>query len=165
MDVELARGGTRRNVRGVALAPLLSAGQRRSAEYTGSGPPYRSTRMYVPVVDGEGTPLMPTVPSRARRWVKAKRAAPCDGHAAPAIRLAAPAGSIGDGVRYFCRRVPSRGGSGSCGCWRGCRRCIPSRTSWSRTCRQRRRRARAAGIVCSAHWRDHGKTNGRPDGA
>ena len=31
---------------------------------------------YVPVVDKEGVPLMPTTPSRARRWVKGRRATP-----------------------------------------------------------------------------------------
>jgi len=31
---------------------------------------------YVPVVDKESTPLMPTTPARARRWVKTRRATP-----------------------------------------------------------------------------------------
>jgi hypothetical protein len=48
------------------------AGQRRSAEYTRKG----LTVSYVPVVDHEGRPLMPTIPSRARRWVQCGRATP-----------------------------------------------------------------------------------------
>lgn len=32
--------------------------------------------MFVPVVDKQGQPLMPTAPARARRWIKSKRATP-----------------------------------------------------------------------------------------
>ena len=32
--------------------------------------------MFVPVVDQENQPLMPTTPARARRWVKKGRATP-----------------------------------------------------------------------------------------
>jgi hypothetical protein len=32
--------------------------------------------MLVPVVDKTGKPLMPTKPSRARRWIKSKEATP-----------------------------------------------------------------------------------------
>jgi hypothetical protein len=34
------------------------------------------TIMFVPVVDSNNNPLMPTVPSRARRWIKEKKATP-----------------------------------------------------------------------------------------
>lgn len=32
--------------------------------------------MFVPVVDSNQRPLMPTTPSRARRWIKQKKATP-----------------------------------------------------------------------------------------
>jgi hypothetical protein len=32
--------------------------------------------MRVPVISSDGRPLMPTIPSRARRWIKARRATP-----------------------------------------------------------------------------------------
>src|ERR1700690_2105702 len=54
-------------------APLVSSplvGQCRRGVYT-------SERMvYVPVVDRNQKPLMPTTPSRARRWIKSKEATP-----------------------------------------------------------------------------------------
>jgi hypothetical protein len=35
---------------------------------------YRMNHMFVPVVDREQRPLMPTTPARARRWIKTARA-------------------------------------------------------------------------------------------
>lgn len=48
--------------------------------------------MYVPVVDSEGKPLMPTLPSRARRWVEAKRATPFWSKGVWCVRLNAEPG-------------------------------------------------------------------------
>jgi len=35
---------------------------------------YRMTHLFVPVVDQEQRPLMPTTPARARRWIKTAKA-------------------------------------------------------------------------------------------
>ena len=48
--------------------------------------------MYVPVISSDGRPLMPTIPSRARRWIKAGRATPFFRKGVFCIRLNVPVG-------------------------------------------------------------------------
>lgn len=51
--------------------------------------------MYVPVVDSHHTPLMPTTPSRARRWIKTRKATPFWDHGLWCVRLnVAPAARL-----------------------------------------------------------------------
>ena len=64
--------GRASDMQGAPLALLPSAGQSRSGVHTAARQPYQS----VPVVDRAGKPLMPTTPSRARRWIKSKEATP-----------------------------------------------------------------------------------------
>jgi hypothetical protein len=60
-------------MRSTPLAPLPSVDQCRSGVHT----PVRETYcIFVPVVDQNQKPLMPTTPSRARRWIKNKKATP-----------------------------------------------------------------------------------------
>lgn len=60
-------------MRGTPLAPLPSVDQCRSGVHTSIRETYR---IFVPVVDHDQKPLMPTIPSRARRWIKNKKATP-----------------------------------------------------------------------------------------
>jgi len=71
---EPAEGGTSRHAMGVPLACSLCAGQSRSGAHT----PRKGglQQIFVPVVDKHQNPLMPTKPSRARRWVKEGKATP-----------------------------------------------------------------------------------------
>jgi hypothetical protein len=49
--------------------------------------------MYVPVISTDGRPLMPTIPSRARRWIKAGRATPFFKKGVFCIRMNEPVGT------------------------------------------------------------------------
>lgn len=71
---EPAEGGTSGHAMGVPLACSLCAGQSRSGVHT----PKKGglQQVFVPVVDKNQVPLMPTKPSRARRWIKEGKATP-----------------------------------------------------------------------------------------
>jgi len=71
---EPAEGGTSRHAMGIPLACSLCAGQSRSGVHT----PKKGglQQVFVPVVDKNQVPLMPTKPSRARRWIKEGKATP-----------------------------------------------------------------------------------------
>ena len=68
-----ARGRTA-DIMGAPLAHLPSDGEQRRGVYTDSRKAYSNQR--VPVLDKNNNPLMPTIPSRARRWVKNNKATP-----------------------------------------------------------------------------------------
>ena len=72
-SAESTARGRASDKRGAPLAPLPSVDQRRSGVDTAARQPYR---LAVPVVDRSGKPLMPTIPSRARRWIKSREATP-----------------------------------------------------------------------------------------
>ena len=69
--------GRTKDARGVTLTSSLSGSQQRSVVYTGKGrkclPHFRP---FVPVVDSNQKPLMPTRASRAERWIKSRKATP-----------------------------------------------------------------------------------------
>jgi len=65
--------GRAHDMLGAPLAQHPSAGQRRSGVHTAARQAYSVS---VPVVDRNGVPLMPTVPNRARRWIKTREATP-----------------------------------------------------------------------------------------
>jgi RRXRR protein len=72
-SAESTARGRANDMRGAPLASLPSVDQRRSGVHTAARQPYR---IFVPVVDRNGKPLMPTIPSRARRWIKSREATP-----------------------------------------------------------------------------------------
>src|ERR1700690_2176295 len=70
IQTELTNRGRLNDIQGAPLTLIHSVSQCRRGVYT-------SERMvYVPVVDRNQNPLMPTTPSRARRWIKSKEATP-----------------------------------------------------------------------------------------
>lgn len=69
---------------GAPLARLPSVGQRRSGIHTAARQTYSVS---VPVIDGAQNPLMPTTPSRARRWIKSGKATPLFKHGIFCVRL------------------------------------------------------------------------------
>ena len=72
-STESTARGRANDMRDAPLVPLPSVGQCRSGEHTSVRKVYNMT---VPVVDKEGKPLMPTVASRARRWIRTGEATP-----------------------------------------------------------------------------------------
>ncbi|RLC83495.1 MAG: hypothetical protein DRJ03_16990 [Chloroflexi bacterium] len=66
--------GRARHAGSASPAPSLCDGQRRGEVYTPSKGGLQ--QLFVPVIDKEQRPLMPTKPSRARRWVKCGKATP-----------------------------------------------------------------------------------------
>ena len=71
-SAESTARGRASDMQGAPLALLPSVDQRRSGVHTLERGPYQ----VVPVVDSNQKPLMPTTPSRARRWIKNKEATP-----------------------------------------------------------------------------------------
>jgi hypothetical protein len=65
--------GRTSDIRNAPLVPLPSVDQCRSGVHT---PQKETYCLFVPVVDQNQKPLMPTTPSRARRWIKNKKATP-----------------------------------------------------------------------------------------
>jgi hypothetical protein len=65
--------GSPNDARDADLIPSLSVGQWRRSVFTRKR---FNTQMFVPVVDMNQKPLMPTTPSRARRWIRERKATP-----------------------------------------------------------------------------------------
>ena len=75
IQTELANRGRLKDAKDAPLVLSLSADQCRRGVHT----PLKEetySHLYVPVVDRNQKPLMPTTPSRARRWIKSKEATP-----------------------------------------------------------------------------------------
>ena len=68
---ELSECGSSKDVRDATLIPNLSDSQCRRVVKT-----LRRLIMFVPVVDSNQNPLMPTTPSRAKKWIKSGKATP-----------------------------------------------------------------------------------------
>lgn len=75
-STELPASGIAEDIAGAPLACFPSGSQSRSGVQTGTGPGLKQQNQKVPVVDATGAPLMPTDASRARRWVKERKATP-----------------------------------------------------------------------------------------
>jgi len=69
--------GRTKDMKDAPLVLLPSVDQCRSGEQTSDEKrkAYRKI-VFVPVVNSKGKKLMPTIPSRARRWIKSKKATP-----------------------------------------------------------------------------------------
>ena len=74
--IELSASGMANDVVGAPQARNLSDNQQRWGVQTGSGPAYstKPDQVFVPVIDQNQQPLMPTIASRARRWIASGKA-------------------------------------------------------------------------------------------
>ena len=72
-STESTARGRATDTRSAPLTPSPSVDQCRSGEHTVVR---RAYNISVPVVDHDGKPLMPTVASRARKWIKSRKATP-----------------------------------------------------------------------------------------
>jgi len=72
-STELAVRGSAKDSRDASQVPSPSASQRGRDEVN-SRKACLTGKRFVPVIDNGGQPLMPTSPSRARRWVKSRKA-------------------------------------------------------------------------------------------
>ena len=76
-STELSVRGSTKDANGAPLAVSLSDSQSRSGEQTSFQSGLTATKLiFVPVVDMNRQPLMPTTPARARRWIRAGKATP-----------------------------------------------------------------------------------------
>jgi hypothetical protein len=84
LPTESTARGRASDMQGAPLALLPSVDQCRRGAQTAARQTYR---IAVPVVGKEGEPLMPTTPSRARRWIKRREATPFFKHGIFCVRL------------------------------------------------------------------------------
>ena len=84
LPTESTARGRASDMQGAPLALLPSVDQCRRGVQTAARQAYC---IAVPVVDREGQPLMPTTPSRARRWIKRREATPFFKHGIFCVRL------------------------------------------------------------------------------
>jgi hypothetical protein len=68
--------GSTKDDKGASLALILSDAQSRSDIQTCSQSGLKAKKLFVPVVDINNSPLMPTTPGRARRWIKIGKVTP-----------------------------------------------------------------------------------------
>lgn len=81
------RGGTK-DITGASQACIPSVRQRgRDVENGLKSSRLRATKTFVPVVDLNNKPLMPTSPARARKWIKSKKATGFWNHGIYCVRL------------------------------------------------------------------------------